>query len=782
MKSFRDFFRNLLLKFKALPKALRISILALFSLFILFIIIDLIFPLRTDIQYSSVILDEKGEMLNAKLSKDEQWRMECELSEIDPLLVKMVLNKEDRWFYFHPGINLFSIVRATWQNIIQNKRVSGASTISMQVARMIEPKERTFPNKIKEAFRALQLEFHYSKKSILKIYFNLLPYGGNIQGVKAACYFYLLQPPNGLSAAQATTIALMPNNPNLYKLGADISKTTTYRNYWLSKMFKRKIISEEQYINAIHEVIELNRREAPKNTPHLARWLYNRHKKSSIIKTFINQNYQTFVEDVVKLHVNQNKVFGISNAAAVVIDNKTHKLVAYVGSADFNDFYSSGQVDGVIALRSPGSALKPFLYAAAMDKGLITPKTILEDIPKNFNGFRPQNYDQTFRGKVSATDALSLSLNIPAVDLLNEIGDQAFNNILAKGGFRWISKNSNKLGLSVILGGCGVTLFELTGMYQTLACQGLRHNTLMTEFDKETRPDTLFSPSASWMITNILTKLKRPDLPNNFENSVNLPRIAWKTGTSYGRRDAWSVGYNPYFTVGVWVGNFDGNGVPEISGAELATPILFKIFNFLMSKNQQEWYKRPPELDYRLVCTETGMPKNNFCESIAMDDYIPLVSGNKLCNHLSRVYINADSTVLYCQSCLPNGGYKEAYYPNYSSGLISYYESMLIPYKKLPSHNINCTRVFSDSKPAITSLEDGAEYVLIKDKNQQLKLSCAAQPNVDIVFWYIDDQFFKKTKRNEQLFFFPKEGVNKISCSDDKGRNTDIRIFVRFIE
>ncbi len=767
--------------FGKLPIILRLVLLAVVGVLVAFLLVDFLFPVNTTIKYSRLVLDKDGELLNASLSPDQQWVMKAELAEVHPLLIKTIIAKEDKWFRYHPGVNPVALARALWQNVTRGERVSGASTITMQVIRMLEPRNRNVFNKCIECIRAVQLELHYSKNEILQLYINLLPYGGNIRGVKAACYLYMGQSPHTLSAAQVVTLVLIPSNPNHFRPGINNDIIVKHRNLWLKRLFRKKVFTPSEYTNALEEPLTLSRSEAPRKVPHLARNLASKYPTQVIIKTFIDQNKQDFIENTLRNDVNMFRGMGVGNAAVVVIDNKTHAVVAYVGSAGFNDFAFQGQVDGVIALRSPGSALKPFLYAQAMDRGLITSRTVLEDIPKNYNGYRPLNYDETFRGRISGAQSLALSLNLPAVELANKIGVEVFNEKLSSGGLRWIGQRKKTLGLSVVLGGCGVTLFEITRLYHVLSQQGLMYDVRLSQFDRESKPEKLYSEEASWMITEILTSLKRPDLPNNFDNSVNMPHIAWKTGTSYGRRDGWAIGYNPLYTVGVWVGNFDGTGVPELSGSEFATPLLFKIFNFLSYKEQAVWYNRPKDLDFRLVCSESGLPPGEKCTSIIMDDFIPSVSPNRKCDHLSEVFVNENNTESYCRNCLPDAGYKIQWYPNLSPGMIAFFEEEQIPYNKIPPHNNSCTRVYHDNKPVISSLSDGKEYILFEGAKQQLQLAFTATSDVNHVFWYINDRFYAQAKHGQKHFFLPQAGSIKISCSDDKGRNTDIFIKVKML-
>ncbi len=776
--------KKFVLKFRQQPRYLRVGLLSIFSIFFLFFLLDLLFPFRAKIDYSQQILADDNTLIHAFLSKDDKWRMKITKEEISPEFLKTILWKEDKWFRWHPGVNPMAIVRATWQNLTHQKRVSGASTITMQCVRMLEPRERTFKSKIIEMFRAFQLEVHCTKNEILELYLNLLPYGGNIEGIKSAAYLYFGQAPEALSPAQAVTLAIIPNNPHNLRLGIHNKRIVDERNAWLKRLEKEKIFSKDELIDAQLEPLDAYRREAPKEAAHFAVRMRHTFPEKPLIQSFINRKYQDNVQNIVRSEVNRYRSFGITNAAVLVVDNRTNAIVAYLGSAGFDEDLFQGQVDGVISLRSPGSALKPFVYALAIDKGLVTPKTIILDIPQNFGGYRPQNYDELFRGKLPVDHALELSLNIPAVSLTNQLSANFVNERLGKLGFRWIARNKQKLGLSVVLGGCGVTLAEITQAYSCFAHEGvsLPLQWVKSEHKQKILPDTAFSQGTAWMITEILTNLKRPDLPENFDNSIHMPHIAWKTGTSYGRRDAWSIGYNKDYTVGVWVGNFSGIGIPELNGSDFATPILFKIFNILNIRQNTKWFSQPASVDFRLVCSESGLPPSDFCEHRIVDFYIPGVSPNRKCNHLISVFVNSDSTISYCRNCLPTAGYKTAMYPNMSGDLLSFYESEHIPYKAIPPHNPACTKVYKEAGPAITSITGGKEYILYKKAKQKLALACTASPDVDRVFWYINDKLLQACKPTEKAFFEPQEGRIKISCSDDKGRNTDIFIQVSFLE
>ncbi|MDH3711757.1 MAG: penicillin-binding transpeptidase domain-containing protein, partial [Cyclobacteriaceae bacterium] len=460
-------------------------------------------------------------------------------------------------------------------------------------------------------------------------------------------------------------------------------------------------------------------------------------------------------------------------------DNQDNQVLAYVGSADFHNALDGGQVDGVRGIRSPGSTLKPLLYALAFDKGKVTPKSMIGDVPVYFSGYEPENYDERFHGNVSVEYALSNSLNIPAVKLLNEIGVSSLVTSLRNSGFQQISRDANKLGLSTILGGCGVRLEELAGLYSAFANGGTyRSHKFFAEQDMEDSLE-IITPGASYLLTEILTQVTRPDLPLQWHNAQNLPKVAWKTGTSYGRRDAWSVGYNQKFTVAVWVGNFSGEGVPDLTGADIAAPLFFQIFNAVDYQTPKDWYNIPESVGFRYVCSESGDNPNHFCDNQIMDYFLKNVSAVKKCQHLRPAWVDAQGGFSYCTSCLPEGGYKQEWYPNHSGPMLTYLQSHNIPYGEIPAHNPDCERVWVAGAPEITSPLHGTEYFVNESDSMQMLLSAHVQNDVKDIYWYIDNQFYKKAAYNEQVFFEPSQGKVKISCSDDKGRNTDIVVTVK---
>ena len=752
---------------------------------LLLVVLARVLPVRTEIAFARVVMARDSTVLHAYLASDGQWRMFTRLDEITPELKKAIVYKEDRHFYYHPGINLAAVGRAFVNNVFYRKRTSGASTITMQVARMLDPKPRTYFNKLLEMFTALQLETRYSKEQILQMYLNLVPYGSNIAGVKAASLLYFNKTPDHLSLAEITALSIIPNRPNSLVMGRDNARIVQQRNKWLLRFRQDALFSENIVNDALHEPLTAYRHSAPQGASQYALRMKHMLPFAQELHTTLNLQLQQKAEDIVANYVNQLKLHNINNASVLVVDNKTHEVLVYIGSSDFRDRMNYGQVDGVRALRSPGSTLKPLLYGLCMDRGMITPKSIIADVPINIKGYSPENYDRSFQGNVTVEYALSHSLNIPAVKLLDEEGTNNFAGVLAKAGFTSIAKTRDKIGLSLILGGCGVRLEELTALYSAFANNGQYYPLHYFVADKQTPVKdtglTVLSQPATFMLTKVLSELHRPDLPNAYDEAQHVPRIAWKTGTSYGRKDAWSIGYNKRYTIGVWVGNFSALGVQELSGASTATPLLFQLFNAIDHNADNEWVEPPKSIGFRLVCAESGKVPNDFCTNQVMDYYIPGVSSSQQCDHITQVWVSADEKYSYCTYCLPPAGYKTKQLPNISPELAAYYLASHIPFTARPPHNPLCTHTLQGRGPVITSLTNDMTYIIENREQQKLQLSCSAASDVHKVYWYINDKFYAAAAANEKLFFKADASVLKISCSDDKGRNSNIEIKVKFM-
>jgi len=591
--------------------------------------------------------------------------------------------------------------------------------------------------------------------------------------------------PNHLSVAQITALSIIPNRPTSLRLGKHNDKITKERNKWLNILGKAEVFDKQVISDALAEPLNAHRRAAPKFAPHLSYRLKSEYPNNPIISTNLQYNKQQQVATIVSNYIRRIYHQHIRNAAVMVVNNKTMAVEAYIGSADFYNSEDAGQVDGVRAVRSPGSTLKPFLYGMAFDKGLITQKMKVSDVPINFGGYVPVNYDGTYNGSVTVEKALASSLNIPPVKILDNMGVALFVDGLVNAGFRQIKKDRRKLGLSVVLGGCGVRLEELVNLYSSFANKGQYKSLQFIQQDSSQTTQNkpfqarLLSESSAFIITDILSQLTRPDLPQHIESSKNLPIVSWKTGTSYGRRDAWSIGYNGNYTIGVWVGNFSGESVPELTGADIATPLLFALFNSLDYAPVKDWFISPKALDFRWVCSGSGLLPNEFCEDQIMDYYLPMVSPMTICSHLQKVWLSADEKYSYCTSCLPVNNYKTKQFPYFAPEITAYYEKAHIPYEKIPTHNPKCERIFDGKAPEIVSPTNGLEYLIDPLDNNQIMLKCNVTNDVQKVYWYINKDFYQQSSTSASLFFVPKTGKNTITCVDDKGRKHSITITVR---
>ncbi len=628
--------------------------------------------------------------------------------------------------------------------------------------------------------RALQIELHYDKNEILRLYCNLLPYGGNIEGMKSASLLYLKKDPDHLSLAEITALSIIPNRPSSLVPGRNNDLITKERNRWLKIFADKKVFTEKQIVDALTEPFNASRADVPRYAPHLSQFLKKRGRH--IIHSSVDMNIQMKTEKLVKDYSRSLKLKNIQNAAIVIIDNASRRVVTYVGSADFYDTTDGGQVDGVKAIRQPGSTLKPLLYGMCIDEGLLTPKSVIADVNINYAGYAPENYDKKFSGNVSMEYALEHSLNIPAVKCLNWLGTEKFIHTLASCNFSQVRKDEKRLGLSMILGGCGTTLLELASLYSAIANGGVYSKPFLTTDEKSSRSFSVISESAAFMLNETLSKVNRPDFPLSWQSTGHMPKIAWKTGTSYGRRDAWSIGYNKKYTVGVWVGNFSGVGTRELSGAETATPLLFRIFNTIDYDSDEQWFTQPADCDIRIVCAETGLVPADHCTNKVTDYFIPAISTSQACNNMREVMISPDGKISYCKTCSPPSGYKKKMYKIISAEMQEYFNSHDIAYEKIPPHNPQCEQVFKDEKPQILSPRSEFEYLISKKDPEPLQLQCRAGNDVSKIYWYVDNRFYKTSDVNSPVFFLPDEGPVKISCTDDKGRNKDVWIRVKYVE
>jgi penicillin-binding protein 1C len=645
---------------------------------------------------------------------------------------------------------------------------------------MLEPKERTYWNKLIEMFQALQLEAKFSKDEILELYLSMVPLGGNIEGLQSAAMLYYQKPLERLNIARLIDLILIPNDPNGLRPDRHPDALYAERLRRASEWIKEGLLGKEDSVIVWQTPATAERVQPDDRAPHYALRVKAMMGNATEAVGTLDLRMQRAVEKLLTAHLRPWKAQGVKNAAVIVLANRSREVLAYVGSADFGDSLAFGQVDAIRALRSPGSTLKPFLFAHLMDKGLLTPKTVLVDTPFDAEGFYAENYDGTYSGAVYAGVALRRSLNVPMIRLLQEVNVGQFVDHLENLGMLSFVRQKEKLGLSMIVGGCGTTLEELTTAYATFANWGKfqRPVFVLSSGTSGIGERTVYSPSTAYMITEILSGLDRPDLPNNFESSINLPAVAYKTGTSYGRRDAWSVGYSAELTVGVWIGNSDSRGSPELVGSKAAAPLLFDIFNSFSSNHQKTILAAPSDIAVREVCAKSGDLPTPRCTQRIFDLYSMSQTIPRFCEIDKEYYLTRDGTSHFCASCLGNHSYKLASFAEYPSELLSFWMSIGRRYRKPPPHFSGCSRLFAGTGPKILSPSAGMVYY---QTSQNQKLALRATSGVDITqhFWYVNNAFLGRKHAGEKIFFTMKEGQQVITCADDKGRASTVTITVR---
>jgi len=530
--------------------------------------------------HSVMVLAGDGSILRAFTAASGAWRFPAKTDEVDPKFLKFLIGYEDQRFYHHPGVDPLALVRAIGQAAEAGHVVSGASTLTMQTARLLEPRPRIIASKLIEMGRALQLEARLGKAGILDVYLSLAPYGGNLEGIRAASLAYFGKEPAHLTEAQAALLVVLPQSPETLRPDRFPEAARAARDKVLARLKDAGIIDISTYAAALAEPVPVKRLPALNDAAHLALRLRLDQPGELTVKTYIDADLQNRVEAMATRY--QAALEPGAGIAALVVDNRDRRVIAYLGSADFFDDRAFGQNDMVEAIRSPGSTLKPFIYGMAFEDLLIHPETVVKDVPMRFGDYAPSNFDHLFRGEVTAREALQLSLNLPAVALLDRIGPVRFAQRLSDASAPLVLPDKHaRPGLPIALGGVGTNLERLVTLYSALAEQGIARSLLFRADQAPGDPHMLMSPLAAWYVTRILDETPPPDQHLAAGNRKNASDIAYKTGTSYGYRDAWAIGYNARYTVGVWVGRPDGAFSAGRMGREAAAPILFEIFDQL---------------------------------------------------------------------------------------------------------------------------------------------------------------------------------------------------------
>ncbi|MEJ2374125.1 MAG: penicillin-binding protein 1C [Pseudolabrys sp.] len=527
-------------------------------------------PLGRHLAYSHLVLDRHGKLLRAYTTPQGRWRLPATVKDVDPLYLKMLFAYEDKRFYEHDGVDPEAMLRAFWQLVTSGHIVSGGSTITMQVARLLEPRRhRSLEAKLHQIVRALELEHALSKKQILSLYLTLAPYGGNIEGIRAASLAYFGKEPRSLTVAQAALLVALPQSPEERRPDRYAKRARAARDRVLDRVEEAGVLGPEQVARAKAQPVPHARKLLPMIAPHAADQIVSQEPNVRVLRLTIDAALQKKLQALAR---DRARAIGPHVSVAILaVDNATGEVRADVGSADFLDARRAGQIDMTQALRSPGSALKPFIYGLGFEDGLIHPETLIDDKPVRFGNYMPHDFDNRFQGTVTVKRALQWSLNVPAIAVLNKIGVDRLTALLRQAGAKLVLPPGDVLGLAVGLGGVGITLHDLVMLYTGLARQGTVAPLIERAGEAPRNPRRLIDPVAAWYVGNILIGAPPP------ENAVP-GRIAFKTGTSYGYRDAWAVGYDGRMAIGVWVGRPDGTPVPGLVGRTAAAPILFDAF------------------------------------------------------------------------------------------------------------------------------------------------------------------------------------------------------------
>lgn len=727
-----------------------------------------------------------GEPLRRFLAADERWRFPVRLDDLPPELPAAVVAAEDRRFYSHWGVDPVAIARAAWSNLSAGRVVSGASTLPMQIARLAhrfeagEARSRTLGAKLVEAFRALQLDWHRSKDEILEIYLNLAPYGRNLEGVGAASRFWFDTTPDGLSAGEIALLVALPRSPVGYDPVRRSQAARSVRDRVLDELTAKGVFDPERASRAKAQPLPKELAAVPFVAPHLTR-LASRSLRplggTSGVRTTVDRRLQQVVTEQVSRRIGELRDRGLGNAAAVVLDLETRAVRAWVGSAEFFDETFQGQVDGILARRSPGSTLKPFLYALAFDRGDAVPESWLLDVPRDYAGYTPENYDGTYRGRVTAREALIHSLNAPAVALLADVGLEPFHGLLRDGGLDTLAKDPGRYGLPLILGGGEVDLVSLTNLYATLA-DGGRNRPWTLWFDQERAPrrsdPELLSRGASSLVLDVLTQVERPDLPESWNLARGVPRVAWKTGTSFGHRDAWAVGVSRRWAIGVWVGRFDGRAVQGISGSRDAGPLLFDLFRAVETggASPPEPSSEPPEIE---VCEVSRDLPGPWCPTRLHVPYLPGRSHFVTCRAHRRILVDAETGDRLPGDCGRGRVRTARVVTLHPPELVGWWRSRDRHVEGLPPVAAGCSGRGGGDPPRIVSPDAATPYRVRPDAPrayQKVPLVARAGASTERLYWYQDGRLLVTASPDRDAFLpLPEPGVHRLVVVDDMGRS-----------
>lgn len=726
-------------------------------------------PLLEGVSFSKAVYDDQHHLLRLTLSKDDKFRLYTPLSKIPKSFIQATLLQEDQYFYYHPGFNPFSMLKAFWQTYGVKSRRVGASTITMQLARIrygIHSKH--LQGKFWQLIKAMQMERHYSKQEILEAYLNLAPYGGNIEGVGAASLIFFSHIPERLTLPEALVLSVIPQNPG--KRTPDNNALKQARD----KLFKRWLMKypqdkEKESLFRLPLVMQ-TLQKLPFKAPHwVNKVLQDPFLPSKSIDTTLDLSIQTLVERVVRHYLLRKKTLGVNNAAVLIVDARDMSVKALLGSADFFNNPISGQINGVEVKRSPGSTLKPFIYGLALDQGLIHPNTVLKDVPQSFNGYNPENFDYDFMGPIKAKEALILSRNIPAIYLSSLLKNPTLHQLLEKAQVNHLRPESY-YGLSLNLGGVELTMHELIGLYAMLVNDGVW---MPTRFYKEApmgKRRRLLSPEASFLV---LEMLKETPLNFSMPFKLNAVPVAWKTGTSSGYRDAWAIGVFGPYVMAVWIGNFNSKGNPAFIGKEIAAPLFFELIDGIEQEKGPlpVLVKDPGHMNLKKikVCKASGLLPTPFCPDTELSWFIPGKSPIKTDTIYREVAINSKTGL---RTCHVDEHTRFEVFEFWSSDVLKIFKKAGIQRHTPPFFEPNCALSGSNGlPPQITSPQSGVSYVIRANSNwsNTIPLTAVTDAGIAYVYWFINETFIAKTKADQPYLWEAKPGAYIIRVVDEHG-------------
>ncbi len=735
---------------------------------------------------STVVFSKEGELLGARIAADGQWRFP-ENGKVPENYKKALIAYEDKWYFYHPGVNPVSIFRALVQNIKKGEVVSGGSTISMQVARMSRNNPpRTIAGKTLEILMSLKLEILKSKRQILRMYASSAPYGGNVVGIDAASWRYFNRPADQLSWAEASVLAILPNAPSLIFPGKNEQALKKKRDALLLKLLRNKTIDQLTYEVSISEELPLKPLPLPDVAYHVTEQ-FVRSDRGENIKTTIEYSLQQKVNEIIELHhfaLSENQ---INNLAALVVEVETGNIIAYAGNVKVKKSRNGEHVDIASSPRSTGSILKPFLFAAMINSGELLPNALVKDIPMNINGFAPKNFDYSYSGAVPASQALSKSLNIPAVQMLQDFGEARFLNILKGLGLTTFSKPAEHYGLSLILGGGETKLTELAGAYSSMA-RILRnyakhkgyysgdiiqpHLTKVSKKESNWDDQPFLSAASIWTTFNALKEVNRPSEREGWRNFSSSGEVAWKTGTSFGFRDAWAVGTTPEYVVAVWAGNANGAGRPGLTGSQAAAPVLFDILDLLPLNN---WFEKPmDELTTIEVCRESGFKASPVCPNPILIEVPEEGKKTTACPYHQIVHLTSDRKWQVNDQCyeMKNMVHDSCFI--LTPGMEWYYRRQHPEYFAVPPFMDGCLPTDNYKVMEILYPKNFNNLYVPRELDGspgKLVFEIAHRNENTRLFWHLDDKYLGETNYFHQMGISPENGKHKLYVVDEKGNN-----------